>query len=110
MPPTYSRFRNTPMVVVDGHETYGVWNSFPWLKERPADDFVGTLVVNNQFEGRPDRLAMSLYGTPLLDWVLIAFNAKHNNDHRARTALRWPMAGQTIIYPRDSLILPSVVG
>lgn len=105
----YSRFNKTPAIVFDNQETFGAWEKYSWLKERPADKYITTMLVSNQYEGRPDLLSNIIYGTPLLDWVLLSFNAIHNNDKEARNILNWPKSGQVIIYPQDIIVFPEVV-
>lgn len=104
----FSRFRQTPQTIVDGVETLGPWVQPSWLKKKPNDASIGVFRVNNAFEGRPDLIAERLYGSSLFDWVLIAFNAAHNNDVGARIGLNWPAAGATIIYPLDSIVYPEL--
>lgn len=98
----FSRFRHTPLIVEDGKETYGTWVEPDFLKTRPSDDNVGFFQVTNQLEGRPDLISNQVYGTPLLDWVLIAFN-------KVRDPLNWPRAGDMIEYPLDTVVLPQLL-
>jgi len=98
----YSRFSNTELTIVDGHETYGTWNQFDFLVNRPPEDQIGTFQVTNAVEGRPDLISTQLYGTPALFWVLIAFN-------NARIALNWPRAGDVIEFPIESLVIPQIL-
>jgi|CXWL01.1.fsa_nt_gi hypothetical protein len=105
----YSRFTLTDDLIVENQESLGIWQQYSWLKKRPSDEFIGALVIQNQFEGRPDQLAYQIYGSPLLYWVLIAFNAIHNNDKLAMLGLNWPKSGQIIIYPLDIIVFPEVV-
>lgn len=93
-----SRYRTTDMIIVGGAETLGAWNQPSYLLERPGDDFIASFAVNNTVEGRPDLIANEIYGTPLLDWVIIAFNAPTE-------LLNWPTAGTTIEYPMKELVL-----
>lgn len=104
----FSRFNKTPEVIIEGNETFGVWTSPSWLKNKPKDSQIGVFRVVNQFEGRPDRISNQIYGTTKLAWVLISFNAMHNNDRLARNGFGWPRAGQTILYPLDSIVFPEV--
>ena len=90
----YPRFGQTDPVLFDGEETYGRWNS-------PLTDAIytnyGLLVVEAQYEGRPDLIANQLYNDPSLDWMLIAVN-------NATDALNWPRAGDTIKVPSPSIV------
>lgn len=99
----FSRFQTTDPIIIDGVETFGSWRRPSFLRERPTDDFIGVFQVTSAIEGRPDLISNELYGTPLLDWVLISFN-------NARKALNWPMAGDTIEYPLESIVLPELLG
>ncbi len=99
---TFSRLKKTPPTIVDGKETFGVWVQPDFLLERPSEDNIGVFSVTNQFEGRPDLISHRLYGTPLLDWVLIAFNG-------VRDPFNWPRAGDLIEYPLDTVVLPQLL-
>jgi len=98
----FSRFSKSELIIVDGKETYGAWAQFKFLKTRPAEDLIKVFQVTSVTEGRPDLIANQVYGTPLLDWVLIAFN-------NVRDTLNWPMAGSLIEYPVDSIVLPEIL-
>lgn len=86
------------MTIVDGVETVGTWNMPTYLVERPDNSMIYKYYVSSAVEGRPDLIANFVYGTPLLDWVIIAFN--NPND-----ILNWPMAGETIEYPHQDLVM-----
>lgn len=98
----YSRFAKTEKIILDGSETYGKWVEFSFLKQRPNDDDIGVFRVTSATAGRPDLIANAIYGTPLLDWVLISFN-------NARGALNWPKAGDSIEYPEERVVVPEVM-
>lgn len=98
---SFSRFKKTDMIIVDGHETFGRWTMFNFLKERPPEDKIRVYNVTADSEGRPDRISNEIYNTPLLDWVLIAFN-------NVRDPLNWPKSGITIEYPVDTIVLPEL--
>lgn len=99
----FSRFKRTPPTIIDGKETYGRWVPPNFLKTRPTDENIGIFRVTSAMEGRPDLIAFKVYGTPLLDWVLIAFNG-------VRDPLNWPRAGDSIEYPVDTVVLPALLG
>lgn len=98
----FSRFSRTPRIIVDGKETYGSWVQPSFLKNRPSDDQIQTFRVTSAMEGRPDLIANAVYGTPLLDWVIISFN-------KVRNTLNWPAAGDLIEYPIDDLVIPELL-
>ena len=98
----FSRFSESEATIFDGVETYGYWESMSFLRERPSEDNIGVFRVLPALEGRPDLIANHIYGSPLLDWVLIAFNNA--------TELNWPRIGQNIEYPVKSIVIPEVVG
>jgi len=100
-PHSYSRFFQTEEIVVDGVETLGIWDPPDFLKKRPDDELIGRFAVTNAVEGRPDLIANELYRSPLLDWVLIAFN-------NVREPFNWPKAGEVIEYPVEMLVYPSI--
>ncbi len=97
----FSRFKDTPLIIEKGVETYGVWKGFPFTKQRPADEFIGIYQVTSQTEGRPDLIANAVYGTPYLDWVLIMFN-------NISEVFGWPRAGMAIEYPLETIVLPNL--
>jgi hypothetical protein len=97
----FSRFFQTGETIVDGNETFGIWKPPSFIRVRPLEEKIGRFRVTSQTEGRPDLIANALYGTPLLDWVLISFN-------KVRDPLNWPRAGTTIEYPIDSLVFPLI--
>jgi len=99
----YSRFSRTEMIIVDNNETFGVWKTYSFLKQRPRDEDIGVFQVTNDLEGRPDLISFRIYGTPLLDWVLISFNSA------GRNVLNWPRAGDIIEYPVESIVIPEVL-
>lgn len=99
----FSRFQQTPPIIVDGVGTYGAWVQPSFLTNRPNNDQIGVFKVTSAIEGRPDLISHQLYGTPLLDWVLISFN-------NARRSLNWPKAGDIVEYPLDTVVLPELLG
>lgn len=99
----FSRYRFTELVIFDGNETLGAWTQPSFLLDRPTEDQIGVFRVTSAVEGRPDLIANQLYGSPLLDWVLISFN-------NARQGLNWPRAGSAIEYPLKSIVIPEIVG
>lgn len=98
----YSRFTGTEMIIVNGIETYGKWSGYSFLKQRPPDDKIGVFRVTSALEGRPDLISASVYNTPLLSWVLIAFN-------NARGVLNWPRTGDRVEYPLEEIVMPEVL-
>lgn len=97
----FSRFFQTPEILEQGKETFGVWVQPQYLKERPDEENISIFRVTTQTEGRPDLIANELYGSPMLDWVLIAFN-------KVRDPLNWPKAGDAIEYPLDIIVFPQI--
>lgn len=78
-------------------EMYGPWVLPNFLKTRPSNDNIGRFYVTADFEGRPDRVAESIYGSSQLEWVIIAFN-------NALDVLNWPTAGLIIEYPLSNVV------
>lgn len=97
----YSRYILTPLTSYRGQETYGKWQSYPFLLTRPAERYIRVMVVSPEMEGRPDLISNAIYGTPKLDWVIIAFNAP-------KDVLNWPRSGETIEYPVEELVIPEL--
>ena len=96
---SYSRFSQTQETIYKGNETYGMWSGYDFLNR--DDVATGVFRVPNHLVGRPDRISARLYGTPLLDWAIIAFN-------NPSEILGWPHAGELIKYPLDSEVFPSI--
>lgn len=107
---SFSRLLKTDQIIFQGKETFGSWSSFSWLETRPADNLISNFYVTSAMAGRPDRIAAQVYGSPRLDWVLIAFAARISNDQTARMGLLWPKAGQIIEIPNESLVMTSLIG
>jgi len=103
----FLRFLDTDKIIVDGKETYSIWRQPPWLKEKPEDGDILSYVIPSNYEGRPDLISNELYGTPLLGWVVIAFNARFFHSD-ARDVLNWPRTGTLIKLPIRSLVFPYV--
>jgi len=99
----FSRYRSTEPIFYDDNETLGTWAKPAFLLNRPKEDQIGVFRVTSAVEGRPDKIANQLYGSPLLDWVLISFN-------NARSVLNWPKSGTAIEYPIKSIVIPEIVG
>lgn len=97
----YSRMQFTPPTIHKGVEMFGEWvqPNFLTTKLNPDDEI--TYVVTNDVEGKPHSIAYEIYGTTLLDWVVLAYNAP-------RSTLNWPKTGDVIKLPRKSLVIPEV--
>jgi len=96
--PPYSRFINTETVNLGGFESFGVWNVPNFLKQSLLADQEVVIKITAAYEGRLDLIAHELYGTPFLDWVIIAYN-------NILEPLNWPRAGTVIKIPVRSVIL-----
>jgi hypothetical protein len=92
-----SRLVKTPLVNYDGKETYSKWVEMGVFKNRPAEDQIFKYQVPTAEAGRPDRIALSVYGDSKLDWVFIAFN-------NPRDVFGWPSPLEVIEYPNLSLV------
>lgn len=97
----FSRFKNTPPIMYDGKLTYGSWVKPSWLVTRPDQKNIKSLIVSPAQEGRVGALSQSIYGTPYLMWVLLAFNNVQN-------PMRWPKAGTMVEYPIPEIVLPEL--
>jgi hypothetical protein len=89
-----SRFQFTPTVLATTPtgeivETFGVWKKPSFLKTRPNEDVIGKFQVTTAEAGKPDIIATRLYGSPYLDWIIIAFN-------KTTDVLNWPQPGAII--------------
>jgi hypothetical protein len=104
----YSRFQFTPTVQVPDPtigqegtvEAYDQWVP-PEFFDTVTDDQISTYLVHKEVEGRPDLIAGIVYGTYMLDWVLIAFN-------KPTETLNWPRAGTVIKYPSQNVVLANL--
>lgn len=101
-----SRFQLTNTVLVttpNGEvvETFSVWKRPSFLTTRPREDLIGRYQVLTGRVARPDLIATELYGSPYLDWIIVAFNG-------AMDVLNWPEAGSVIEYPLPSLVFAEV--
>lgn len=102
-----SRFYNTPLAIFNGNETLHKWVEPSWVRNKPADQYIGTFTVDASTEGRPDLISSLLYNTPYLDWVLISFNYTHYPESDAKSVLNWPRVGTIVRYPLDIVVLPT---
>lgn len=82
-------------------ETFGVWRKPSFLRNRPNNDQIGKYQVQTGRVARPDLIATDLYGSPFLDWVIIAFN-------NATDVLNWPDAGAVIEYPLPTIVFSEI--
>lgn len=95
----FLRFNETELVQSENQTTYGLWVRPDFVDQeslQPND--VGFFNITSATEGRPDIISHQIYGTPFLDWVIIAFNSPENT-------LNWPEAGETIKYPVKRVVL-----
>lgn len=97
-----SIYSKTDSIVFDGQKTIARWKKPRWLVDRPAQELIQTMSITNDLAGRPDLISSRVYGTPLLDWVIISFNNPVN-------ILNWPETGSIIEYPSQSLVLPELL-
>lgn len=92
-----SRYVKTPLIVFDGKETYAKWTEEGIFKNRPSDSLIYKYQVPNSEAGRPDRIALTIYGDSKLDWVLLAFN-------NVKDVFGWPKPLDVIEYPNLELV------
>jgi hypothetical protein len=98
----FSRFGKTELTTFNGREVFGRWKPLRLLTERPSDEFIGIFQVTSALEGKPHNISHAIYGTSLLDWVLIAFNG-------VRDPFGWPRAGDAIEYPLEEILFPELL-
>jgi hypothetical protein len=90
---TFSRFKNTPISIINGTRTYGRWVRPDFMNRSVLEDNqIQKIVINQSNAGRPDVIAYDLYGSDRLDWVIVMFN-------RPLNTLGWPIAGTVIEAP-----------
>lgn len=94
---SYSRFRNTPLVLTrNGAETYGLMAGFESLKNMNGDQYQ-EWIVDNEYEGRPDQIALKFYSLSFYDWVIVMSN-------RPKNTLNWPKTGEVIKIPNIEFV------
>jgi hypothetical protein len=97
-----SRLRFADPIIIDGKETFGLWNRPSWMNiDNVEDKDVQNFVVNQETAGRPDLISNQVYGTPLLEWVVIMFNNPTNT-------LGFPKTGTTIRLPKPTLVFSNI--
>ena len=88
-----SRFAKSELIYVDGKETYGMWNRPNFMKiDNVPQDQIRQYQVNQSTAGRPDLIALDIYDSQDLAWVVIMFNSPLNT-------IGWPQAGLVIKLP-----------
>ena len=98
----YSRFAISDPIIVDGVETFGLFRRFKFLDPRNLQNTqILKFEVRPPFDGRPDRIADTLYGASTLDWVIILFN-------NPRDTLSFPINGTVIKYPVPSVVFAEI--
>ena len=94
-----SRFVLTEPIIKDGVETFGRWKRPDFMKAGELnEDQILTKQIDGEFAGRPDQIALDVYGSPFLDWVVIMFNNPKNT-------LGWPQNGTVIKLPAPDIVL-----
>lgn len=97
-----SRFKLSQPISIDGIDTYGLLKKFPFLDANSLDETdIVTIAVTPTLAGKPWAIADRLYGSPVLDWVIILFNRPIN-------PMNWPENGSIIKAPAQKVVLPLV--
>jgi hypothetical protein len=94
----FSRFRTTPPTIFDGEQSFGVWVRPAVLTDKLSQEDLEIVQVTTDLEGRPDKIAESLYGASELDWLVIAFCQAHE-------VFGWPHAGDILSLPHRRLVM-----
>lgn len=97
-----NRFKDNQLILFGGSETYGRWAVPDILRTRPPESAIQRYRVPSNRAGRPDLISNDFYGTPLLDWFLIAFNEQRN-------PLNWPKVGTIIEIPEERIVIPGLL-
>jgi hypothetical protein len=89
-----SRFANsTPILTAGGQETFGIATKYDFMiRENLNDDQTQVLVVTARQAGRPDLIALDIYGDSNLYWIPLMFN-------RPDDMFNWPKNGEVIELP-----------
>jgi hypothetical protein len=96
---SFSRFQGSQPIVRNGKETFGLWVRSQAVNPAQLDqNKIQTIKIDQRLAGRPDIIANDLYGSPLLEWVVIMFN-------RPQNPLGWPPAGIIIRMPTRDVVL-----
>lgn len=94
---SYSRFRNTPLIKTkNGAETYGLMDGFSSLKNMTGDQYE-EWIVTNEYEGRPDLIALKFYSLSFYEFIITMSN-------RPKNTLNWPKTGDTIKIPNMDFV------
>lgn len=94
-----SRFKNTEPVILNGIETFGLWAAPKFIDPANlSENQIITMSIGQDLAGRPDQIALQVYGTPALEWIPVMFN-------RPLNPLGWPQAGSVIKLPSKSAVL-----
>ena len=97
-----SRFFGTEIITRNGVETFGRWSRPEFLvPENLADDDILSITVDNTRAGRPDQIAVDLYNSPFLEWVIVMFN-------RPQNPVGWPKSGQVIRAPSSDVVFSNI--
>jgi len=93
-----SRFKFSESIIRDGKETFGMWKRPDFMKvENVSDTDVFYFSIDQSTAGRPDLISQQMYGTPMLEWVVIMFN-------RPLNPIGWPKSGTVIKLPTQSVV------
>ncbi len=98
----YSRFKDTPTTLFNGVEVFGAWIKPSILKRQLRDDQIMYYTVDYSKAGKPHAIAYAVYGTTLLDWLVIAFNDRTD-------VFGWPAAGEVIKLPIRTVVLSELL-
>lgn len=94
--PSDSRFKNTPLININGKEAYGRWVAPDFLSDPKLQ--ISKYLVTSGLAGRPDLISNSVYGTPEYYWVIVAYN-------KPIDTLNWPDVGDLIDIPDIKAII-----
>lgn len=97
-----SRFLETEAIIFNGIETFGLWQRPDFLDpDKLNEEDIISVIVEGPQAGRPDVIADILYGSQLLDWVIVMFNKPKNT-------LGWPSVGDVIRAPSASVVTQNI--
>lgn len=97
-----NRFNLSDPILFNNVETFGLLTKYPFLDAANLEDSqIQTIAVTQEMSNNPPIISNILYGTPMLDWVIVLFNKPLN-------PVNWPKTGSIIRAPIADVVLPLV--
>ena len=100
---SYSRFKLTEQIIdINGNETFGIMKKYDFLQRDKLDkDDIKKIFIEGTRVGRPDLIALDLYGSSIYYWVLMLFN-------NVVDPFGWPQNQTLIEAPSSSVVFTEI--